>query len=77
MLGFYLILLIGLIASGISMGIITMMPDEASKSCFLGYYAHCSFTPFSTLILFTLAIIGLILLIRLINHYKGRIPRKN
>ena len=37
--------------------IMTVLPDStASKTCYLGYRAHCSFTPFGTLIL----IIGLI-----------------
>ncbi|MFX0032842.1 MAG: hypothetical protein ACFE8E_05015 [Candidatus Hodarchaeota archaeon] len=72
LLGFYLIFLIGLIAGGISSGIITLLPDEASKPCYLGYYAHCSFTPFSTIILFAMAIIGLILLIKLIKRFKRK-----
>ncbi|MFW9771797.1 MAG: hypothetical protein ACFFBY_13830 [Promethearchaeota archaeon] len=72
LLGIYLILLIGLIAGGVSSGIITLIPDEASKLCFLGYYAHCSFTPFSTLILFAMAIIGLILLVKLINRFRRK-----
>lgn len=77
LLGIYLIFLIGLIAGGISSGIITLMPDEASKLCFLGYYAHCSFTPFSTLILFAMAIIGLILLVKLINRFRRRALNEN
>ena len=37
--------------------IITILPDStASKVCYLGYRAHCSFTPFGTLI----SIIGFI-----------------
>ena len=66
----YLTLIVGLIAGGISAGILTMIPDEASKPCYLGYYAHCSFTPYSTLILFAMAIIGTILLIKLIKYFK-------
>ena len=31
--------------------IITVIPDStASKLCHLGYYAHCSFTPYGTII---------------------------
>jgi hypothetical protein len=33
----------------------TLLPTGASKACELGYYAHCSFTPFSTLICLVLA----------------------
>jgi len=34
-------------------GISTLIPmPSANKSCMLGYYAHCSFTPVSTLICF-------------------------
>jgi len=66
----YLTLIVGLIAGGLSAGILTMIPDEASKPCYLGYYAHCSFTPYSTLILFAMAIIGTILLIKLVKYFK-------
>ncbi len=66
----YLTLIVGLIAGGFSAGILTMLPDEASKPCYLGYYAHCSFTPYSTLILFAMAMIGTILLIRLVKYFK-------
>ena len=31
-------------------GISTLIPASASKACYLGYYAHCSFTPISTVI---------------------------
>ncbi|MBN1525068.1 MAG: hypothetical protein JW904_11325 [Spirochaetales bacterium] len=30
--------------------IVTIIPAMASKLCLLGYYAHCSFTPISTII---------------------------
>jgi len=42
----------------IILGISTLVPAPASKPCFLGYYAHCSFTPISTVI--CLIIAGLI-----------------
>jgi hypothetical protein len=58
------------IIGGIASGIMTLMPDEASKPCYLGYYAHCSFTPYSTLILFAMAIIGTILLLKLIKYVR-------
>ena len=66
----YISFIIGLIAGGLSTGIMTLMPDEASKPCYLGYYAHCSFTPYSTLILFAMVIIGTILLLKLIKYVK-------
>ena len=71
----YVIFLGGLIIGGISSGIMTLMPDNASKPCYLGYYAHCSFTPFSTLILFAMTIIGTILLIKLIKYLKRKHKR--
>ncbi|WP_448521165.1 hypothetical protein [Pseudothermotoga sp.] len=34
----------------IGLGVWTLLPiPGASKPCFLGYYAHCSFTPISTI----------------------------
>lgn len=69
----YTIFVIGLIAGGLSTGILTLIPDEASKPCYLGYYAHCSFTPFSTLILFGMTIIGVFLFMKLINYIKREI----
>jgi len=73
----YVIFLGGLIIGGISSGIITLMPDEASKPCYLGFYAHCSFTPFSTLILFVMTVIGTVLLIKLIKYLKRKNKRAN
>jgi len=67
---FYTIFVGSLIIGGIASGIMTLMPDEASKPCYLGYYAHCSFTPYSTLILFAMAIIGTILLLKLIKYVR-------
>ena len=31
-------------------GVSTLIPASASKPCYLGYYAHCTFTPISTII---------------------------
>ncbi|MFW9938493.1 MAG: hypothetical protein ACFFD5_12650 [Candidatus Thorarchaeota archaeon] len=58
---------------GIVPGILTLLPDEASKPCYLGYYAHCSFAPFSTLILFGLALLGVVLLVKLIKYFKRKV----
>lgn len=55
----YITLLFGFLGSGI----LTLTPDEsASKVCYLGYKAHCSFTPFGTIILFVATLVILILL---------------
>ena len=37
------------------LGISTLIPAPASKPCLLGYYAHCSFTPISTIICWVIA----------------------
>ena len=37
------------------LGIVTLVPAPASKPCMLGYYAHCTFTPISTVICLVLA----------------------
>ena len=40
-----------MIVAWASSAIITVIPDStASKVCHLGYYAHCSFTPYGTII---------------------------
>ena len=68
----YLIFILSLIIGGSISGVMTLLPDEASKPCYLGYYAHCSFTPYSTIILFSMVILGVILLLILIRHYKRK-----
>jgi hypothetical protein len=50
-------------------GILTILPAEASKASYLGYYSTCSFAPFSTIILFSLAFIGFILLMKLRKYF--------
>ena len=32
----------------VALGIWTLIPVSASKPCIAGYYAHCTFTPIST-----------------------------
>ena len=44
-----------LVAVFLVLGLSTLVRAPASKPCFLGYYAHCSFTPVSTIICFVLA----------------------
>jgi len=39
----------------IILGISTLVPAPASKPCPLGYYAHCPFTPISTVICLVIA----------------------
>ena len=34
------------------LGVWTLLPWGASKPCLLGYYAHCTFTPISTIVCF-------------------------
>jgi hypothetical protein len=48
---YYRVLVIVFILLGFS----TIIPAPASKPSLLGYYAHCSFTPVSTVILWALA----------------------
>jgi len=48
---FFSTIFIVMIIAWISSTIITIIPDStASKVCYLDYYAHCSFTPFGTII---------------------------
>lgn len=37
------------------LGLWTIVPAKASKPCLLGYYAHCSWTPISTVICIIIA----------------------
>ncbi|MFX1357131.1 MAG: hypothetical protein ACFFA8_07575 [Promethearchaeota archaeon] len=61
---------IALLLSGFTLSIMTILPDTASKPCLLGYYAHCSFAPISSIILFTFGLLGLFLLIKLVKSGK-------
>jgi len=45
-----------LIVLAVVAGFSTLIPMDASKECFLGYEAHCTFTPVSTGICIGLAI---------------------
>lgn len=45
------IFVLAMIGGWIYSAVATVIPDaSASKACYLGYNAHCSFTPFSTII---------------------------
>ncbi|MDI9644943.1 MAG: hypothetical protein QFX35_06975 [Candidatus Verstraetearchaeota archaeon] len=38
-----------------TLGVSTLVPAPASKPCLLGYFAHCSITPVSTIICWAIA----------------------
>jgi len=77
LLGLILAVIISLIIGGIYSSIITVLPTEtvgwgARKLCFLGYRAHCAFTPFSTLISVGMILLGIYLLKKFINYLKSK-----
>jgi hypothetical protein len=39
------------------LGISTLLPTSASKPSILGYYAHCTFAPVSTVICWAMAVV--------------------
>lgn len=49
----------------VSLSLITLLPATASKPNLLGYYGVCSWAPYSTAILGTIAVLSLLLTIRL------------
>ena len=53
-------------------GIWTVMPAEASKANYIGYYSTCAFAPFSTIILFSLALVGFLLLLKLQKSFRKK-----
>jgi len=56
-----------MIIAWISSALITVVPDSsASKVCYLGYKAHCSFTPIGTLISIVAAIITFLIAKRMV-----------
>lgn len=74
---FYLTIIIVMIAGGVSAGIMTLTPPEefgwtVSKTNYLGYMSICSFTPFSSILLFGMAVIGSILLMKLIKRVRRK-----
>lgn len=42
-------------AAAVAAALWTVVPWEASKPCALGYYAHCSWTPWSTIVCLAIA----------------------
>ncbi|MBD3255470.1 MAG: hypothetical protein GF383_10275 [Candidatus Lokiarchaeota archaeon] len=59
-----------MVIAGFPLGVMTMLPNKASKPCLLGYYARCPFMSISSMILFALGIVGVFLVIRLIKNHK-------
>ena len=43
------------VAIFVALGVSTLIPAPASKPSLLGYYAHCSITPISTIICWAIA----------------------
>lgn len=59
--------LLAMVIGGIGSGIWTLLPTElvgwgAITPNYLGYVSHCSFAPFSSLMLFLMAAVGLVLI---------------
>ena len=66
-----------MIAGGVSAGSLTLTPSEGlgwtvSKANYLGYMSICSFAPFSTIMLFGMAGLGLILLLKLVKYLRRK-----
>ncbi len=58
-----------MIIAWISSAVMTVIPDStASKICYLGYKAHCSFTPFGTVISIVAAIITSLIAVRVLRR---------
>ncbi len=71
----YTTFVLALILGNLFSAIITILPAEivgfgSTKTCILGYVAHCSFTPWSTIISLGFVALGVFLLIRLIKYLK-------
>jgi hypothetical protein len=58
-----------MIIAWVSSAVVTAIPDStASKICYSGYKAHCSFTPFSTVISIVAAIITSLIALRVLKR---------
>jgi hypothetical protein len=73
----YATIIIAMIAGGISAGIMTLLPPEdfgwsVSNLNYLGYMSICAFAPFSTLMLFAMALIGFILLVKFAKYIRRK-----
>jgi hypothetical protein len=72
----YTTLVIAMIIGNLFSAVITILPAEvvgfgSTKVSYLGYVAHCSFAPWSTLISLALVGLGIYFLIRLIKYLKS------
>ena len=62
------ILLAAMIGGWIYAAVLTAKPSEkARKLCLLGYQAHCSFTPISTIICIAAALITIYVALRILR----------
>ncbi len=69
------LLLIGIGLGAVILAVLTAIPDSsASKDCLLGYKAHCSFTPISTVLLIMVALSFLFLAFRKYHDMAARSP---
>lgn len=70
---FTFLVLVGAAIASFIFAIVTAIPESsASKDCLLGYRAHCTFTPISTLILLALSA-GLSY--HIVRKYRARVMR--
>ncbi len=72
---FYTTMIIAMIIGNLFSAVITILPADvvgfgSQKLSILGYVAHCSFTPWSTLISLALTGLGIFFLVRLIKYLK-------
>ncbi|MHA1265776.1 MAG: hypothetical protein ACTSRS_11140 [Candidatus Helarchaeota archaeon] len=67
---FYSTFIIALIVGPIVPAVTTLLPSQVSKPNFLGYNSICPFVPYSTLILLSLIILGVVLLVKTKPIYK-------
>ncbi|MFX1447975.1 MAG: hypothetical protein ACFFCG_07540 [Promethearchaeota archaeon] len=70
-------IIISMIAGGVTAGLMTLTPPEdfgwtGSSTNYLGYISICSFAPFSSLMLFGMAFIGSILLLKFIKYLRRK-----
>lgn len=63
-----------MVGGGITAGIWTLIPAETfgwtvNNISYLGYASTCAFAPFSSLMLFAMALLGLIPFVKLIKYF--------
>jgi len=79
---FYITLIVSMIAGGITAGVFTILPAEdfgwtVSHASYLGYFSVCSFAPFSSIMLFGMAFLGIILLIKYSKYIRKKIRKSS